>query len=216
MEKKTEDIKVNNNLRLIEEISTHVIRLFNQYPSKDLMYHNLDHTKTVVKRTLEIAANYDLTDTELFILSAGAWFHDTGQLSGDSKLHEDRSVMVMKKFLEPKGTAKAIMGKIENCICATKIPQRPKSLLEEIVCDADTYNLGTKDFLKTDELLKKEFELRNMSIDNWEENTLNLLLSHKYFTSYCQVLLNKGREENIDLVRSYLKGITNYKKINTN
>ena len=180
------------------------------------MYHNLEHTKTVVKRTSEIASNYDLTHAELFTLSAGAWFHDTGHLAGDSKLHEERSVMIMKKFLAPKGTVKEIVDKIEDCICATKIPQHPKSLLEEIVCDADTYNLGTKDFLKTDELLKKEFELRNMPIDNWEENTLNLLLSHKYFTSYCQLLLNKGREENIDLVRSYLKGTTSYKMINTN
>ena len=216
MEKKTEGIKFNNYSQLIEKISAHVIRLFNQYQSNELMYHNLEHTKTVVKRTSEIATNYNLSDTELFILSAGAWFHDTGQLVGSTKLHEDRSVLIMKKFLEPKGIAKEIMDKIENCICATKLPQRPKSLLEEIVCDADTYNLGTEDFLKTDELLKKEFELRNMPIDNWEEKTLNLLLSHKYFTSYCQVLLNKGREENIDLVRSYLQGTSNYKMINTN
>jgi hypothetical protein len=44
---------------------------------------------------------------------------------------------------------------LESCICATKLPQRPKSLLEEIVCDADKYNLGTENFLKSDELLKK-------------------------------------------------------------
>jgi hypothetical protein len=97
------------------------------------------------------------------------------------------------------------MGKIESCICATKLPQNPKSLLEEIVCDADTYNLGTEAFIKTDELLKKEFQLRNMPIDNWEEKTLDLLLNHKYFTSYCHALLNKGREKNIDLVRYRLK-----------
>ena len=169
------------------------------------MYHNLEHTKTVVRRTSEIAANYHLSETELFILSAGAWFHDTGQLIGGTNLHEDRSVILMKKFLQTKRYKKEILDKIESCICATKLPQQPKSLLEEIVCDADTYNLGTEDFLKTDELLKKEFELRNMPIDNWEEKTLNLLLSHKYFTPYCQMLLNKGREENIDLVRSRLK-----------
>ena len=196
---------MKNNLPLIEEISAHVISLFNQYRANDLMYHNLEHTKTVVKRTSEIAANYHLSDTELFILSAGAWFHDTGQLVGGTKFHEDRSVIIMKKFLGTKGIAKEIVDKIESCICATKLPQRPKSLLEEIICDADTYNLGTEAFLKTDELLKKEFELRNMPIDNWEEKTLELLLSHKYFTPYCQVLLNKGKEENIDLMRYLLK-----------
>ena len=45
-----------------------------------------------------------------------------------------------------------------------------------------------------------------MPIDNWEEKTLELLLSHKYFTPYCQTLLNRGREKNIDLVRYLLHG----------
>ena len=196
---------MNNYLQLVEEISIHVTNLFNQYQPNYLIYHNLEHTKTVVKRSSEIATNYNLIDTELFILLAAAWFHDTGQLVGSAKFHEDRSVVLMKKFLEGKRIAKEIMDKIENCICATKLPQNPKSLLEEIVCDADTYNLGTEAFIKTDELLKNEFELRNMPIDNWEKKTLNLLLNHKYFTSYCHTLLNKGREKNINLLRYRLK-----------
>ena len=193
-------------LELSQEISEYVINLFHQYPMNDLTYHNLKHTKTVVKRTLEIAADYPFSETELFILLAGAWFHDTGHLVGGAKLHEDRSVTIMKNFLEPKGVAKEIIDETENCICATKLPQKPKSLMVEIVCDADTYNLGTEEFLKTDELLKKEFELRNMPVDNWEETTLNLLQSHRYFTPHCQALLNKGRKNNIELARSHLKG----------
>jgi hypothetical protein len=86
-----------------------------------------------------------------------------------------------------------------------QIAAQPTSLLDEIVCDADTYNLGTQNFLTTDELLKKELELRNVPVDFWEEKTLELLISHKYFTPYCQALLNKGKEDNIDLVRYLLK-----------
>lgn len=196
---------MNKYLKLSQEINEYVINLFHQYPMDDLKYHNLKHTKTVVKRTSEIAADYPFSETELFILSASAWFHDTGHLVGGAKLHEDRSVTIMKNFLEPKGVAKEIIDEIENCICATKLSQKPKSLMEEIVCDADTYNLGTVEFLKTDKLLKKECTLRNISVDNWEEKTLNLLQSHKYFTRYCRTLLNKGRKNNIDLVSCLLK-----------
>lgn len=196
---------MNKYLKLSQEISEYVINLFHQYPMDDLKYHNLKHTKTVVKRTSEIAADYPFSETELFILSASAWFHDTGHLVGGAKLHEDRSVTIMKNFLEPKGVAKEIIDKIENCICATKLSQKPKSLMEEIVCDADTYNLGTVEFLKTDKLLKKECTLRNMPVDNWEQKTLNLLQSHKYFTQHCRTLLNKGRKNNIDLVSCLLK-----------
>ncbi len=195
---------MDNYLKLIEEISKYVINLFDRYDTNHLLYHNLEHTKTVVKRTYEIAVNYDLDDKELFILSAAAWFHDTGQLDGDTNLHEDRSVIIMKKFFETKGTGNEIIEKIESCICATKLPQQPKSISEEIICDADTYNLGTEDFCKTDKLLKKEFQLRKMSIDNWEEKTLELLLTHTYFTSYCQKRLAKGKKKNIDFVRHLL------------
>lgn len=191
----------NNYVELQENISEYVTNLFNQYHGDDLCYHNLEHTKNVVIRTIEIAANYQLSETELFILSASAWFHDTGQLVGGPKLHEDKSVIIMKDFLEPKSVKKDIIGKIESCVCATKMPQHPKTIMDEILCDADTYNLGTEDFLKTDELLKKEFTLRKIPVDNWEEKTLELLLTHKYFTPYCQKLLNQGRVKNIDLVR---------------
>ena len=196
---------MNNYLELAEKTGIYVKRLFNQYRTNDLKYHNLKHTKSVIKRTAEIAANYSFSETELFILFAGAWFHDTGHLVGGPELHEDRSVIIMKSFLARNEVAKDIIDKIESCICATKLPPQPKSLLEEIVCDADTYKLGTKDFLKTDKLLKRECELRNMPVDNWEEKTLEFLLSHKYFTPYCQALLNKGKEENINSVRYLLK-----------
>jgi len=202
---------MDNYSELVEKTGIYVKRLFNQYRANDLKYHNLEHTKSVIKRTLEIAANYSFNETELFILSAAAWFHDTGHLVGGPELHEDRSVIIMQSFLKRNEVVKDVIDKIEGCICATKIPQQPKSLLEEIVCDADTYKLGTKDFLTTDKLLKKECELRGMPVDNWDEKTFEFLQSHKYFTSYCQALLNKGREENIDLARSLLKENYAYK-----
>ena len=203
---------MNNYLQLAEKTGIYVKRLFNQYQANDLKYHNLEHTKCVIKRTLEVAANYSFSETELFILSVAAWFHDTGHLVGGTELHEDRSVIIMQSFLERNEVAKDIIDKIEDCICATKLPQQPKSLLEEIVCDADTYKLGTKDFFKADKLLKKEFLLRGIPVDNWEEKTLEFLLSHKFFTPYCQALLNKGREENINLVRSVLKENLSHKE----
>ncbi|MEP6595412.1 MAG: HD domain-containing protein [Ginsengibacter sp.] len=181
---------MDNNVELLEKISMYVVGLFDQYQGNDLLYHNLEHTKSVVKRSLEIAANYTFNESELFIITAGAWFHDTGNLVGGVNLHEDRSITIMRNFLEQEQLPENIINKIEGCICATKLPQHPRSLLEKIVCDADTYNLGTKDFLKTDKLLKKEYELRNIAINRWEEKTLKLLLRHKYFTPYCQTLLN--------------------------
>jgi HD superfamily phosphodiesterase len=194
-------------LNLLDEGSAYVTDMFREYRGRYLSYHNLQHTKSVVNRSIEIASNYTLTETELFILSAGAWFHDTGHLFGGVKLHELRGVTIMKDFFEKKELPKDTIDRIKNCICATKLPQTPTSLLQEIICDADAYNLGTKDFIKNDKLLKKEYELRNIAVDNWEQKTLQLLLSHKFFTPYCEALLDKGKQENIEMVKSRLKKI---------
>jgi HD superfamily phosphodiesterase len=52
-----------------------------------LLYHNIEHTEFVVQKTYEIASNYSFDEKEIFILSAAAWFHDTGQLFGEPKQH---------------------------------------------------------------------------------------------------------------------------------
>jgi hypothetical protein len=111
----------------------------------------------------------------------------------------------MKGYLEAKEVDNFVIDQIEGCICATIFPHKPKSLMEEILCNADTYNLGTKDFAITDPLLKKELEYRNVATDNWLQKTLELLLQHKYFTSYCEAILKKGKEENIQRMRNLLE-----------
>ena len=39
---------------------------------------------------------------------------------------------------------------------------------------------------------------------NWNEKTLKFLKHHKYFTPYCQSILNKGKEENINILKAKL------------
>lgn len=191
---------------LTQLIGEYVKGLYKQNHNPDLFYHNLEHTENVVQRSLEIAANYSLTEKELFIILAAAWFHDTGQLFGEPKDHEERSVTIMRDYLQAKKVKKATIDSIQGCILATKLPQQPKTLLEEIICDADTFNLGTKEFIETDKLLKKEFKVRkNVAIDNWEKMTLNLLKKHTFFTSYCRDLLEKGKQKNIEIMRFHLK-----------
>lgn len=194
-----------NYAALIKNITKYVTELFNEYHGEDLFYHNLEHTENVAKRTLEIAANYSFSEVELFIISTAAWFHDTGQLTGGQALHEERSVVIMQNFLNLKGIDNETIEKIKNCICATILLQKPKTLFEAILCDADTYSLGTEDFIKNDTLLKKENGLRKLPINNWDEKTLKLLQGHQYFTSYCRALLNKGKEKNSALIQQRLK-----------
>lgn len=186
---------------LTDEIALYVKKLYHQNQTPVLLYHNLGHTEFVVQKSGEIASNYSLHDEEQFILSAAAWFHDTGHLFGPTKGHEERSVTIMTDYLGTKNVDEKITGAIAGCILATKIPQQPENLLEKILCDADTFNLGTKEFIYTDSMLKKESELRHdIPAKGWDRSTLEMLIRHRYFIPSCQALLNKGKLENIEIV----------------
>ncbi|MFD2287138.1 metal-dependent phosphohydrolase [Pedobacter petrophilus] len=191
---------------LLEETEAYVSQLFQQHWHKDLVYHDLEHTRLVVSRTREIASNYRLDKLRQFLLFAAAWFHDTGQLSGNPSGHEERSVLLMKEFMLARGIELDVIFDIAACIRATAIPHNPRNTIQEIICDADTYNLGSEEFLITDEKLARELYKRcGMDLTDWDSKTLNFLTAHRFYTPYCGSLLTKGKEANIETVKARIK-----------
>ncbi|MEO7982878.1 MAG: HD domain-containing protein [Bacteroidota bacterium] len=187
------------------EIVIHVKGLFNSYNRPYLLYHNLTHSINVVRHAREIAEQYKLDRHSLFVVLSAAWFHDTGQLTGDMAVHEETSVQFMKEFFSRKPVDQKIIDEIAGCIMATKMPVKPASLTEEILCDADTYHLGTENFQQLDKLVWKELELRlNNTINNQAERSLAFLEDHQFFTVYCLQLLSAGKKKNIDRLKNIL------------
>lgn len=180
--------------------------LFQQYTNKILLFHNFDHTENVVDRSKEISAKYDLTENDQFIVYISAWFHDTGHLLVEPAKHEIKSVELMKTFIIRYVTDEEIIRQISECILATRLPRNPQTLLQKILCDADTYHLGTKEFKSTNKNLRKEYELRNIPepVGGWKKAALEFMLAHEYYTDYCKNLLTSGKMENIDRLRKKL------------
>lgn len=191
---------------LLFEIARHVEGLFAAIPHPCLLYHNLDHTRLVVQHATEMARHYSLDNKSVFIVLAAAWFHDTGHLSGNMEEHEERSVQIMKEYLATKSIDKKTIQEIALCILATKMPTKPSSLLEQIICDADSFHIGTADFFHLDNLVWQELEIRlNKPIDNQVQQSLLFLTNHRFFTNYCQELLLEGKEKNILQLKALLE-----------
>lgn len=176
--------------------------LYFTYNRTDLLYHNLEHTKRVVQHSRQMADHYRLEEEDRFILLAAAWFHDTGQLKGDVAIHEETSVTFMESFFQVKHVNTSITHQVATCILATKMPVDPHSLLEKIICDADTWHLGTADFQSTDALVWQELELRlKQSIEKKEGKSLEFLETHRFYTDYCIEHLSAGKQENINQLK---------------
>lgn len=196
-----------NYKHLQEEVKKHVLDYFQAHHDERLVYHNLEHTQDVVKATMQIANHYQLSDKDFFIVTTGAWFHDTGYFE-DIKNHEQKGAELATSFLKSKDVPADIRNSVEQVILATKMPQRPTNQLENILCDGDLFHLGTEDFSNKRKLMHKEIErLYNLSLskNEWRKKDIDFLESQQYHTDYCVLLLNDQKAKNIEKLRGKLK-----------
>jgi len=186
---------------IYKRVANHVTNLFEEHPNPNLVFHNLTHTKDVVARAQEIAAHYQFSEADTLTIYIAAWFHDTGHLFTEIEKHEEKGVELMRAYMLKEAEAKdELLNAVAGCILATRLPHHPKNAMEEILCDADTYHFGTKEFKVTNKQVKKEFALRGYGIllHDWEKNTVELLEKHTFFTTYCKLLLAERKRKNIE------------------
>ena len=148
-----------------------------------LGYHNLSHTLDVLKQAEILARQEGVNDKhELLLLRTAAVFHDSGFLFV-YKGHEERSCEIVSEDLRNVFNDTDIK-KICGMIMATKIPQSPNTLLEQIICDADLDYLGRTDFEPISNHLYKEFITFKIIPDNciWDHIQIKFFESHRYFT----------------------------------
>src|SRR5471030_3332665 len=125
-----------NYQQLLEKAHDHVSAYYKEHENKNLLYHNLKHTQNVVTAATEIANHYQLNDDDFFIVLAAVWFHDLGYMVNPEN-HEEHGAAVAAAYFEKHHVDTGYIQLIKSCIMATKLPQSPSTLLEEIVCDAD-------------------------------------------------------------------------------
>ncbi|OCX54402.1 phosphohydrolase [Mucilaginibacter sp. PPCGB 2223] len=193
-----------NYEKTLELVREHVLSLFKTRADDRLTYHNAAHTQSVVSYAIQIADHYQLNDDDFFAVCAAAWFHDSGYML-DLHNHEDKSIEIAREFFSDHHIKAAVLDRIIACIEATKIPQNPKGLLENILCDADLFHLGTDDFTGKSKQLRQEVEaLHNTRIDRaeWRQRNIDLLEGHRYHTDYCRLLLHDRLQENLNKLRN--------------
>lgn len=187
------------NAIIYKKVEEYVTGLFQQEQNPLMVFHNLEHTEYVVRKAREIAGHYQLSEKEMLVVFMAAWFHDTGYLQAPAHLHEEKSVQLMKQFALEHNVPADIIDLAEACILATNRNKEPVGLLQEIILDADTYNLGTKDFKKTNKQVYTEWKNFKPSLlkTTFDEAAIDLLHTHKYYTSYCKEQLQETKIKNM-------------------
>lgn len=189
---------------LINSVREHVMFNFSKHQKDGFVYHNLDHTQSVVKAAKKLAAHYDLSEEDHRVLMTAAWFHDIGYFKTLTN-HEQASAEEAEAFLTEHIKDDAFTQRVKHCILATRIPQQPKNLVEQLLCDADLFHLGTDEFFDRNKLLRKEFKsIHHLEITKrkWIKKSIDFLSAHRFHSAYARELLSDGRLRNINALQA--------------
>lgn len=162
---------------------THIVKRLKKELPKYLLYHSTLHIKDVYNSVKRIALKEGIKGEDLKLVLIAAMYHDCGFVI-QSKNHEKISCSIVRETLPDFGFSTNQINKICGMIMATKIPQSPKTHLEEILCDADLDYLGREDFFIIANHLYEElkcYKIVNTKKD-WNFLQIRFLEQHNYFT----------------------------------
>jgi HD superfamily phosphodiesterase len=176
----------------------HITKMLRENLPPHLNYHHAEHSMHVLKNAGRIAVFEELDPGILLLLKTAALYHDIGFLKGATG-HEAESARIAARELPHFGYSTEEIEMIKGMIMATAIPQKPKTLAEKILADADLEYLGTDDFKKISETLFDELKHDQplLSRKQWIALQIEFLRSHKYHTEYCIQNRKPKKEANL-------------------
>lgn len=172
-----------------------------------LTYHSLGHTRDEVVPAAERLASLEgIGAHERLLLVTAAWFHDLGFVERRVE-HETVGARLAAEALPGLGYAPVDVEAVQGMIMATRLPQTPRTLLEQILADADLDVLGRQDFAIRNRALREELESGGAQItdEQWFSGQCKFLESHAYFTAAARGLRDEPKRRNLELVRGWLE-----------
>jgi len=172
---------------------------------KDYTYHTIHHIRDVVVQSERIAKKEKINKEDIADLKLAAWLHDVGYIWEPAR-HEARGAEYATTVLNAMDFPSQKINKINGMILATKIPQSPKNILEQIICDADLDYLGREGYEENSLLLLQELRLKKEVTDlDWLKIQDQFLSKHAYFTKTSNSTRNTLKAKVLANIKAQLK-----------
>jgi uncharacterized protein len=172
----------------------------------ELCYHSIFHTRDdVLPAAIGLAASEGVTGEDLLLLETAAYFHDIGFVERRED-HEVLGSRIAADVLPRFGYESAQIVQIVGMIMATRLPQSPQTLLQQILADADLDVLGREDFWPRNQALRDELAQAGMpaSDADWYRVQLHFLRGHSYWTFTARRLRDGQKQRHIEMLAELL------------
>ncbi len=168
-------------------------------------YHNVKHTVDVVTEVELIGWAEGCTDEEILLLKTAGLFHDAGIIESFDN-HEFYGSKLAREMLPAYNYSPEQIERICSVIMATKLPPKPASLLEEIICDSDLDYLGRSDFIPVSNALFEELKAQNKmkDLNEWNKMQVRFISGHQYFTRTARSLREVNKQQQIERIQSLI------------
>ena len=182
----------------VNKIHDDIVSLLKDKLPKYLTYHSLKHTLYVLNRAIHIAEKEGVSGNDLRLLKVAALCHDIGFIQTHIN-HEEIGCEIVRSHFETYNLTSEEVEQICGMILATRIPQQPKNLLEEILADADLEYLSTNKFKVVGKMLFLELKHYNSTLTEKQWNAIQIafLQKHTYFTKYCKHYKEHRKQKNL-------------------
>ena len=184
---------------LLARVKDQVISLFAEHAIPELYFHNLDHSRAVVKALKEIAEHAKLPKKELVLVEIAAWLQDIAYLEKTPENNPDPA-QIARTFLEAEQVLPATILKITELISASDKIAPDASLTEQVLIDANHYYLAKDSYLLKNEMLRLEtefFSQTKICAEKWLRESIKLMENHRYFTDWCRRTLTEKKAKNL-------------------
>jgi uncharacterized protein len=176
-------------------------RLERELPTA-LTYHSLAHTRDdVAPATLQLAAIAGVSGEQCMLLHTAAYYHDIGFVIQRAD-HEAIGALIAAEILPSFGYSPEQVEIIHGMIMATKLPQSPRTVLEQLMADADLDALGRADFITRNQALRDELAAYGAHWDDlgWCREQLYFLEAHHYWTDAARQVRGEQTRRNVELI----------------
>lgn len=190
-------MKINSNI--VKAAEVYAKAYMDQHLDRRFLFHDVSHTVCVVEGVKTLCDAAGTSKHEKKALVVAAWFHDLGYTDRINQ-HEDIGALLAEKFLHEYNVDEKDIEAVKKYIVATHYPQKPQSLEEMILCDADMMHLADKNYMERSDVLRKEWASTRNDIytdEDWLELNIKFLSDHCYHTEYCKDKTEAGKRKNI-------------------
>ena len=168
-----------------EKLKKRILNLLDKQLPSDLAYHGTHHTLDVLEVCNAYIGRDNIDEKDALLLRTGVLFHDFG-FTRSFEDHERNGAILAEKVLPEYGFNNEEVKTVEGLIMATKIPQKPETELEKIICDADLDYLGRDDYYPISDSLFQELKSLGKieTEEEWNALQIGFLEAHRYHTKF--------------------------------